>query len=217
MEAPNLTCPIRVAVVDDHPVARWGIEHVFAGRSDIRVVASASSVEELEALGRHLGTDVVMLDLYLGSDVPAIAAIGQLATHAKVLVVSVSGRRADVLAAIEAGADGYLTKQADDAAFAASVRTVAGGGFYLSSQLAGMLRADFRRGDGPRRPRAELSAREAEALRYIAQGFTHAQAATRMNITEATISTYVKRVRQKLKAGNKADLTRRAMELGHLR
>ncbi len=208
--------PIGVAVVDDHPVARWGIQYVFAERTDIRVVASVGSVEELEALDLHPDPDVVMLDLYLGSDHPALAAISRLAGRSRILVVSVSGKRADVVAAIAAGADGYLTKQADNQAFVVGVQTVASGGFYLSSQLAGMLRADFRHDGGPRQRRAELTAREAEALRYIAQGFTHAQAATRMHVTETTINTYVKRVRQKLKAGNKADLTRRAMDLGHL-
>src|SRR6266545_1363557 len=182
---------IRVAIVDDHPVARWGIEHLFESYDHIQVVSSVAAVEELDA-----APQVVILDLYLRGGRPALAAIEALASCCRVLVMSASGRLDDVLAAIRACVSG--------------VRQVAAGEFYLSARLADMLQADLTRVDD-QEPR--LARREQETLRYIAHGFTHAQTARRMGVSPATVDTYVKRIRTKLGLGNKADLTRRAMEL----
>jgi DNA-binding NarL/FixJ family response regulator len=196
---------IRVAIVDDHPVARWGIEHLFESCDHIQVVSSVSAVEELDA-----APQVVILDLYLRAGRPALAAIEALASCCRVLVMSASGRLDDVLAAIRAGASGYLTKDASEEAFVSGVQQVAAGGFYLSSRLADMLQADLARVDDQE---PQLARREQETLRYIAHGFTHAQTARRMGVSPATVDTYVKRIRTKLGLGNKADLTRRAIEL----
>lgn len=211
--------PIRIAIVDDHPVARWGVEHVFESHADVQVVCSVASVEELEAALAApgvAGVDVVVVDLYLTGDGPSLAVIERLAQRYRVLVMSASGRREDVLAAIRAGADGYLTKQAADDAFLAGVERVAAGELYLSSQLADLIHADLEvelEAAAPAGDRPRLAPRERETLRYIAQGFTHAQAARRMGVSQATVETYIKRIRQKLRVGNKADLTRTAIEL----
>jgi two-component system, NarL family, nitrate/nitrite response regulator NarL len=227
---------IRVAIVDDHPVARQGVEHIVATVPEVRVVASTASVEELEAAlggqgeGGDLGdlVDVVVLDLYLDGEEPALAAVERLAARTRVLVMSASRRPGDVLGAIRAGASGYLTKQSSTAMFVAAIQAVAAGGFSLSSKLADILQAELAQpagagaavagaggqaGSGERRGRPVLSPREQEALGYIARGFTHAQTATRMGVTKATVDTYVERIRHKLQAGNKADLTRSAIEL----
>jgi two-component system, NarL family, nitrate/nitrite response regulator NarL len=218
---------IRLGIVDDHPIARYGVERIFASSARVTVVGSAGSLRELRQLvepgqpglpgepgqpgepGRPAAApDVILLDLYL--DGPAgrtVAAIGELAARCPVLVMSASARQADVLAAIGAGAAGYLVKQATGDAFTEAVTTVAAGGFYLSPQLADIIDAG---------PPPTLAPREAEALRLIAQGFTQAQTAARMRVSPATVDTYVKRIRHKLGPGNKADLTRRAIELGQL-
>jgi two-component system, NarL family, nitrate/nitrite response regulator NarL len=204
---------IRVAVVDDHPVARWGVEHLLARCPRVEVVCSVGSVAELEDAGAD--PDVVILDLYLSGDRPAVEVVGSLSARYRVLVMSASGRRADVLAAVRAGADGYLTKRSDGEMFLDAIARVAAGGFYLSSRLADIVHADLdgRHGSGGQ-PR--LTAREEEALRYIAQGLTHAQAATRMGVQTTTVDTYIKRIRAKLGLGNKAELTRKAIELAQL-
>jgi DNA-binding NarL/FixJ family response regulator len=134
-----------------------------------------------------------------------------------VLVVSASGQPADVLGAIRAGACGYVTKLADPPMLIAAVRTVASGGFALSSQLADILQGELARapeatggpGDGP--PAPALSPREEEALDLIARGLTHAQAASRMGVSRATVDTYVERIRAKLHVGNKAELAQAAI------
>jgi two-component system, NarL family, nitrate/nitrite response regulator NarL len=205
-------CPIRVAIVDDHPIARWGMERLFEPEADVDVVCAVASFEEFRACADP--SHVVILDLHLNHGKLTAAQIAEATRRCPALVVSASGRRNDVLSAIRAGASGYLIKSAEVSAFVEAIRTVAAGGFYISSQLADLLDSGPRDGSGA--PPIGLAPREREALSLIAQGFTQAQAATRMGVSPATIDTYIKRIRRKLGPGNKADLTRRAIELGEV-
>jgi DNA-binding NarL/FixJ family response regulator len=210
---------ITVAIVDDHPLVRRGLESVLAEVPDIEVSLSAGSPEELTAgpaAGRE-PPDVVLLDLYLRDDTPCLSLIGRLRALMKVLVISASGRPADVVGAVRAGASGYLTKLSETAALVAAIRTVTRGGFALSSELADILQAELARpaagrAKAPSREAGLLSPREREALDLIARGFTHSQAASRMGVSKATVDTYVERIRAKLQVGNKAELTRAALQ-----
>jgi len=200
---------IRVAVIDDHPIARHGVEQMLADAFE--VVASVATAAELVALGTRLRADVIIMDLYHDGELPCLAAIADLAAVARVLVISASGQASDVIGAIQAGASGYVTKHAETDMFVAAVRTVAAGGFAMSSQLADILQAGFAIQPPATSPAAELSAREEETLGLIAKGLTHSQVATRMGVTKATVDTYVERIRAKLQVGNKAELTRAAL------
>jgi len=206
---------IQVAIVDDHPVARRGLQSILAEAGDIQVSAAVATPAELSPL--HPGTtrpDVIILDLYHDGDEPCLDVIPRLREDHKVLVVSASGRPADVLGAIRAGACGYVTKLADPAMLVAAVRTVASGGFALSSQLADILQGELARVPAAAEADADtpaLSPREEEALDLIARGLTHTQAASRMGVTRATVDTYVERIRAKLHVGNKAELTQAAI------
>ncbi len=200
---------IQVAIVDDHPLARRGLAAILAEAGDIAVaVSTPSPVALLESAAA--AADVVLLDLYHSNDDPCLPTIAQLRTVTKVLVISASARPADVLGAIRAGASGYVTKLADPEMLVSAVRTVAAGGFALSSQLADILQSQLTNIPTPQ-PQSPLSPREEQALTYIAKGFTHAQTATRMGVSKATVDTYVERIRAKLQLGNKADLTRAAL------
>jgi two-component system, NarL family, nitrate/nitrite response regulator NarL len=208
---------IRLAIVDDHPLARRGVESVLAGIEDLTVTASVATVAELPD---PRALDLVILDLYLADGVPCTDAVRALRPHTRVLVLSASRVPADVVAVIRAGANGYLTKSAEPEMLVSSVQTVATGGFALSAELADILQAELAApapsGTAPaKKPgkAAELSPREREALSYIARGYTHAQTATRMAVTKATVDTYVERIRAKLQLGNKAELTRAAIDL----
>jgi two-component system nitrate/nitrite response regulator NarL len=162
--------------------------------------------------------DVIVLDLYHDADAPCLTAVAELAASARVLVISVSGRREDVLSVVRAGAAGYVTKHASPDMFTAAVETVAAGGFALSPQLADILQAELgpvhhpTPGGARQAGTQQLSAREDEALGLIARGFTHSQVATRMGVTKTTVDTYVERIRAKLQVGNKAELTRAALD-----
>lgn len=204
---------IQVAIVDDHPLARRGLAAILADAGDISVTLSTASPVALLESGQATA-DVVLLDLYHSDDEPCLPIVAQLRTVLKVLVISASARPADVLGAIQAGANGYVTKLADPEMLVSAVRTVAAGGFALSSQLADILQSQL--AESPAAPAtptqaSPLSPREEQALTYIAKGFTHAQTATRMGVSKATVDTYVERIRAKLQVGNKADLTRAAL------
>jgi two-component system nitrate/nitrite response regulator NarL len=207
---------IQVAIVEDHPVARRGLQSILAEAGDIQVSAAVATPAELRLGAPGAGRpDVILLDLYHDSDEPCLDVIAELRGKHKVLVVSASGRPADVLGAVRAGACGYVTKLADPPLLVAAVHTVAGGGFALSSQLADILRGELARvpaDSGAAESAPALSHREEEALDLIARGLTHAQAATRMGVSRTTVDTYVERIRAKLHVGNKAELTRAAFE-----
>jgi DNA-binding NarL/FixJ family response regulator len=190
----------------------------FEDVDDLRVETVAGAVDELDT---ELGYDVTLLDLYLTprtegrhSGGPCLDLIARLsASSVPVLVVSASQNPDDVLAAIRAGAMGYVTKSSQPEFLVSAARTVAAGGFAFSPDLAGVLHRAF---SGPR-PAASpdigpLSPREAETLRMVARGLTHSQIATRMRVSKSTVNTHVERIRVKLKVGNKAELTRLALE-----
>jgi DNA-binding NarL/FixJ family response regulator len=200
---------IAVGIVDDHPIVRHGMSHLLEQWPDVTVVSSGATVGEL---GDTDSLDVVVLDLYLGSDDPALDAITELAASIPVLVVSASARPADVLGAIRAGASGYLTKDCQPELLAAGVLTAASGGFALTGELADIVQSSPPRADGSVPAPARLSPREEQTLSYIARGFTHEQIATRLGIRKSTVNTYVERIRDKLQVGNKAELTRAALD-----
>ncbi|MCX5063878.1 MULTISPECIES: response regulator transcription factor [unclassified Streptomyces] len=210
---------IDVAIIDDHPIARCGVEHALSARPNVRVTQSIGSPDELDTGASP--PDVLLLDLYLNVDTPSLPAVAELSAWTKVLVMSASGRPRDVVGAIQAGARGYLTKHSSIEMFAQAVETVAAGGFAMSSELADVIHSELGAGPDARSRHGasdggadapQLSAREEEALAYIARGFTHAQTATRMGISKATVDTYVERIRRKLQLGNKAELTRAALQ-----
>ncbi len=202
---------LRVAIVDDHPVARHGLATILAPVTDIEIVATVATCAELPADDTGtVAADLLILDLYLADGRPALDDIARLSAQRPVLVVSASRAPADVLSAMQAGASGYLTKHAAEDAYLTSIRVVAAGGFYLSAQLADLLQAATET-PKPVVEREQLSPREQEALAYIARGFTHQQTATRMGVSKATVDTYIARIRTKLSLGNKAELALAAL------
>jgi DNA-binding NarL/FixJ family response regulator len=201
-----------VGIVDDQPVRRAGMQLLIQGDADLRVVASVSRVAELDTAGT--ACDVVVLDLPLRSDEGSLAIISHLADVSRPLVISTWDQPPTLLAAIRAGACACVSRQADPEAVAVAMRVVAGGGFYLCDRTHPRLLAELSR--PAREDPSGLGPREVETLRWIARGFTQAQIASRMGLSQATVNTYAKRIRAKLKATNKAELTRIAIELGHL-
>jgi DNA-binding NarL/FixJ family response regulator len=138
----------RVAIIDDHPLARRGIESILGEAAGLQIVASVAQHEHLAATIGDGGKwpDVVLLDLYLGDGVPCLTAIAHLRVVTKVIVVSASGHAKDVLAALSAGVLGYVTKLTEPEMLVLAVRTVAGGGFALSPLLADILHGELAAG-----------------------------------------------------------------------
>lgn len=204
--------PIRVAVVDDHPVTCQGMAaliNTLPGLSVVCTLSDSIGITAADAL------DVVVHDLYLADGAPALGAVERISKFARVLVMSASRAPADILAVIRAGAGGYVVKDTTPDGLLAALNAVAIGGFALSPNLADILVAALGQVPTVSQPPADrLSARERECLDLIAAGFTHAQAARRMDVSKSTVDTYVERIRTKLQVGNKAELTRIALAPG---
>jgi DNA-binding NarL/FixJ family response regulator len=205
--------PLRVAIVDDHPMTRRGIEAILASHDGIEAVCSVWSLGELARSG--VRPDMVILDLRLGGKRLTQAQIWAQVTRQPVLAISGYSDRGDVLDAIDAGASGYLTKEAAGESLVTAIQTIAAGDFYLSPQLADLVDADLRQVPERRRYPA-LSRQESQTLCYTAQGLTTDQVATRLGIKRSTVETYIKRIHLKIGPGNKAYLTSKAIELGYL-
>lgn len=205
MEAEVFT----VAIVGDQPVSRAGMEKLVSDDPILDVAAAVDALDELS------GTfHVVILDLPLRSADPTLEMVAKVAEFGRPLVCAAWDQPPALLATIRAGARGCLTRHTERHAVREAVRAVARGGFYLCAELVDRFQAELARpaDEDP----SGLAPREIETLRWIALGFTHAQIATRMGLSQATVNTYAKRIRAKLNVSNKAELTRMAIELGHL-
>jgi DNA-binding NarL/FixJ family response regulator len=205
----------RVAIVDDQPVTRAGMERVVSEDPRLTVVASVSSVDELTAGGCPNGHyDAAILALPLRAGDRHRSAIETVSTIVPTLVTSTWELRGMILDAVRSGARGCVTRHSDRDVVLTALRVVAGGGFYLCERLYDRFHAELLR--LPREEVGRLAPREIETVRWIALGLTQSQIATRMGLSQATVNTYAKRIRTKLKVNNKAEMTRIAIELGYL-
>jgi DNA-binding NarL/FixJ family response regulator len=200
-----------VAVVADHPITRAGLEKLASDDATMRVVATVGSVAELRRGAEAYDVVVVSMPeigVSAVDDVAAVAGLGQP------LIITHWTGSPTVLAMVRAGARGGISRSAEQQDVREAMRVVARGGFYLCPRTIGRFQMELTTRD-TEEP-SGLAPREIETLRWIASGFTHSQIATRMGLSKATVNTYAKRIRAKLNVTNKADLTRMAIELGHL-
>lgn len=196
---------ISLVVVDDHPVVRDGLRGMFAAAPGFEVLGEASNgVDALTAVER-LDPDVVLMDLRMpgGGGVAAIAELTRRGARSKVLVLTTYDTDSDTLPAIEAGATGYLLKDAPREELFAAVRAAADGRSVLSPAVASRLMTRVRT---PAADPAEtaLSAREREVLVLVARGTTNREIAAELFISEATVKTHLTHVFAKLGAKDRA-------------
>jgi len=206
--------PIRLLIVDDHPVVRNGLHGMFAGDSEFEVVGEAADGAEAVAYAQSLAPDVVLMDLRMpGMDgVAAIQKLASLEVRAKVLVLTTYDTDSDVLPAIEAGATGYLLKDTPRAELLRAVRAAARGEAVLSPTVATKLLGQVR---APAKD--DLSKRELEVLALIAKGATNREAAAQLFISEATVKTHLLHLYAKLGVSDRAAAVATAFARGLLR
>nr|WSU76445.1 response regulator transcription factor [Streptomyces anulatus] len=196
---------ISLVVVDDHPVVRDGLRGMFAAAPGFEVLGEASNgVDALTAV-EHLDPDVVLMDLRMpgGGGVAAIAELTRRGARSKVLVLTTYDTDSDTLPAIEAGATGYLLKDAPREELFAAVRAAADGRGVLSPAVASRLMTRVRTpAAGP--TETALSAREREVLALVARGTTNREIAAELFISEATVKTHLTHVFAKLGAKDRA-------------
>lgn len=205
---------VRVVVVDDHPVVRDGVAAMLGSVPDLDVVGQAGSGPEAVRLAEELDPDVVVMDLRMpgGGGVEAVHEMTRRGLRAAVLVLTTYDTDSDTVAAIEAGATGYLLKDSPTATLVEAVRSTAAGETVLSPTVATRLASHVR---APAR-RAPLSAREREVLVLVARGMPNRQIARELFVSEATVKTHLGHVFDKLGAADRAAAVARGYELGIL-
>jgi DNA-binding NarL/FixJ family response regulator len=214
--------PVRVMVVDDHPMWRDAVERDLAA-AGFEVVAVAASGGEALARFHASRPRVVVLDLQIPAPggVEVTAEVIRQDPSARVLILSASGEQDDVLAAVKAGATGYLVKSASREELLAAVRRVAAGDTVFTPGLAGLVLGEFRRlsggaaeADTDAAHHPELTERETEVLRMVAKGMSYKQIAERLVLSHRTVQNHVQNTLRKLQMHNRVELTRYAIEQG---
>ena len=205
---------IRVLLADDHPVVRAGLRGMLSAEVDIDVAGEAGSGHEAAALARKHQYDVILMDLRMpgGDGVVATQAIVAADPAARVLILTTYETDADILRAVEAGAAGYLLKDATQAELAEAVRAAARGETVLAPTVAERLVSHVRRPQS-----AELSAREKDVLSLVATGRTNAEIGKQLFISEATVKTHLLRAYAKLGVSTRTAAVTAAIARGLLR
>ncbi|GGM01268.1 MULTISPECIES: helix-turn-helix transcriptional regulator [Micromonospora] len=216
-----------VCVVVSEPLARRGVHQLIGGNERVRRCVTVDTVSEVTGSGAGPETVVVLVD-------PLLHAVRWSCPRHPTLVMLPDSAMTVAVAAIRAGARSVVSTASEQAQLRIALDIATTGGFYLCPRFTARLRGEppgpgatrapgraappCAPGPGPGRDRPPrrpaLAPREAETLKLIAHGLTHAQVARRLGISEATVNTYLTRIRSKLDVGNKAELTRQAFTLG---
>ncbi|MET7617409.1 response regulator transcription factor [Streptomyces sp. NPDC005408] len=190
-----MSAPIRLLLADDHPVVRAGLRAVLDTEPDFAVVAEAATAELAVGRAAAGGVDVVLMDLQFGPGMhgsEATAAISALPEAPRVLVLTTYDTDADILAAVEAGAAGYLLKDAPPEELAAAVRTAASGRSALAPAVAHRLM------DRMRTPSQALTKRELEVLQLVGDGLSNVQISKELFLSQATVKSHLVHIYAKL-------------------
>jgi DNA-binding NarL/FixJ family response regulator len=205
---------IKILIADDHPVVRSGLESILASQPDFEVVGEANDGAEAVRLARRLEPDLILMDLRMpGTDgVSAIEELSAVGSSANVLVLTTYDSDSDILRAVEAGATGYLLKDARREELYAAVRSAASGKSALAPTVADSLMRSVR---GPERQ--SLSKREVEVLELVRRGQSNKQAARSLHVSEATVKTHLIHAFGKLGVTDRTAAVSVALERGILR
>ncbi|SDI92438.1 two component transcriptional regulator, LuxR family [Pseudomonas delhiensis] len=190
----------RILLVDDHPMMRRGMIQLLEFEDDLCVVGEAGSGEEALQLAAELDPDMILLDLNMKgmNGLETLRALRERGVDARIVVFTVSDDRGDVISVLRAGADGYLLKDMEPERLLEHIRQAATGQLSISPQLAQVLAQALRGGDEQPKRLEDLTDRERQILRQLAQGFSNKMIARKLDITEGTVKVHVKRVLHKL-------------------
>ena len=207
---------IRLVIADDHPIVRAGMAALFDLEDDLVIVGEAATPDDAVALAESMNPDVVLMDLQFGSGsqgsgVEATRRIRALDAAPYVLVVTNYDSDADILGAVEAGASGYLLKDAPPHELIGAVRAAAAGESALAPVIASRLL------DRMRAPQASLSSREIEVLELVASGLSNTEVASTLFVSETTVKSHLAHIFTKLGVASRTAAISAARQRGILR
>jgi DNA-binding NarL/FixJ family response regulator len=204
---------IRLLLVDDHPVVRDGLRGMCESEPDFRVVGEAGDGVEAVALAAELDPDVVLMDLRMpgGNGVDAITALSAAGSRANVLVLTTYDTDRDIMAALDAGATGYLLKDAPRDELFGAIRAAAAGESVLSPAVATRVVSRVRTAGSE-----QLSGREIDVLALVARGRSNREIARALFVSEATVKTHLGHVYVKLGVNDRASAVATAYDRGLL-
>jgi DNA-binding NarL/FixJ family response regulator len=205
---------IRLLLADDHPVVRAGIRALLESEHDLLVVREAATAEDAVRAAGAGDVDLVLMDLQFPGSMQGAEAtrrIRSLERAPRVLVLTNYDTDADILGAIEAGASGYLLKDAPPGELVAAIRAAAAGESALAPAVASRLDASQRSAD------QRLTVREAEVLQLVAAGSTNREIGQALFLSEATVKSHLVHIFTKLGVGSRTAAVAKARELGAIR
>jgi DNA-binding NarL/FixJ family response regulator len=202
--------PIRILIVDDHPVVCSGLTNMLGSESGLRVLGSAASGEEALVLIRRDKPDMLLLDLRMpGMDgISVLHALKQIEQPPKVIILTSFEKDEEIYQAIRAGAQGYLLKDATETEMISAISVVNAGKRYIPRHIAARL-AD-------RMMRADLTPRELQTLELLAKGSTNKQIAKTLGISDNTIRHHVNSIMEKLEVSDRTEAVATAIRNGVL-
>jgi DNA-binding NarL/FixJ family response regulator len=206
---------IRVLLVDDFPLVREGLAAALGRDPGIHVVGQAGDGKEGLELARELRPDVILLDLHM-PEMGGMMVLERLRVEVpetRALVMTASEKAETLLAAVSAGAAGYITKRASRQELCEAVITVHGGGSVIAPHLAGHLLKQYQKASRGETEHLhnQLSTRELEVLRLVAQGLTDRQIAEKIYVSPRTVQNHLARIRDKTGLRRRSELTRWAV------
>jgi len=207
--------PIRILLADDHPMFREGVAHSLGSEPDLEVIAQTASGEEAVELAQRLTPDVALLDITMPGmgGIAAAARIAASVPDMRILMLTVSEDKDNLLAALKAGAHGYVLKGVSASELRAIVRRVAGGEAFVTPALATRLLVEFSRPQA-RDPLSELTARERDVIELLSLGSSNREIAERLHLAEKTVKHYVTCILQKLHARSRTEAALIAVQHG---
>ncbi|MGX8008436.1 response regulator [Mesorhizobium sp. ORM8.1] len=209
-----MNAPIRIAIVDDHPLFREGVTRSLAEIGGFELVGEGANADDAEQLARA-APDILLLDISMpGGGLQALGAILAERPQQKVVMLTVSEANADVAEALKVGARGYVLKGVGSKALAEILRDVADGQSYVSPILSARLLSDLLKPAGSKPdPLSLLTAREADILKLVSEGLSNKEVAARLSLQEKTVKHHMTRVLAKLNVRNRTEAALIAREL----
>jgi len=207
----------RILIIDDHPLFRKGVRQLIEMAPHLEVVGEASSGEQGLLVAPELDPDLILLDLHMSGmgGIGTLKAIRDAGLDCRVVILTVSDNADDLVAAIRAGADGYLLKDMEPEELLAAIDAALNGRTVIGERLSGMLaRAIREEATAKQRDAAGLTDRETEILQGLAQGLSNKLIARNLNITEATVKVHVKNLLKKLGFRSRLEAAVWAVERG---